>query len=172
MHVIAWPFGQPFLYLRVFVCSIVIQYEMDIEFGLDRPLNPIEKPEKLLMPVACLALTDHRSFKNVESGKQRGRSMTLIIVCLALWQTRSQRKYRLGAIQRLNLTLFIHAQHDGIVRWIHIEPDDVAHFRSKITIVAELERFDPMRLQLVPLPNSHHGGWADFCLAAIARTLQ
>jgi hypothetical protein len=45
-----------------------------------------------------------------------------------------------------NLALLIHAEHDGSIRRVHIQPNDVAHFRSEFRIGAEFERLYPMRL--------------------------
>lgn len=35
VHVVAWPLSQPFLDLRMLVCSVVIEYQMDVETGLN-----------------------------------------------------------------------------------------------------------------------------------------
>jgi len=58
-------------------------------------------------------------------------------------------------------------------RRLHIETPMMSHrLRSKIGIVADLEKIRPMRLQLVFLPDQQHGGRTDFWLVAVARTLQ
>jgi hypothetical protein len=53
-----------------------------------------------------------------------------------------------------------------------MEADNVPNLRSKVGVVAELERLQPMRLASVLLPYPLHGGPAYFLLTAIARTLQ
>src|SRR5260370_33704659 len=114
------------------------------------------------MPMPGLAGSDHRALQNVEGSKQSGRSVPLIIVRLSCWQAGSQRKNRLRAIQRLNLAFLIHAEHDRLVRWIYIEPHNVAHFSRKFRVGAEFEGLHAMRLQFVLLPTPLHGRGADF----------
>ncbi|WP_409564291.1 hypothetical protein [Methylobacterium sp. J-076] len=48
---------------------------------------------------------------DVEGGKQRGRAVTCIIVAPALDLTGPHRQEGLGPVQRLNLGLFVDAQH-------------------------------------------------------------
>jgi len=113
------------------------------------------------MPMSRLASSDHRPLQNVERGEQRGRSVPFVIVRLSCWQTGPQRKNRLRAVQRLNLAFLIHAEDDRLIRWVHIEPHNVAHFPSKFRIVTELEGLHSMGLQFVLLPNPLHGSGAD-----------
>ncbi len=58
------------------------------------------------------------------------------------------RQTRLCAIQRLNLALLIHAEHQRLLRWIQIQADDVGQFLQKLGVARQLERFDPVRLEL------------------------
>jgi hypothetical protein len=44
---------------------------------------------------------------------------------------RAHRQQRLGAVERLDLRLFIDAQHQSAVGRVEIEPNDVAHFVDK-----------------------------------------
>ena len=53
---------------------------------------------------------------------------------------------RLGAIERLNLGLLIHAQDHRVVRRVEVQPDDVAHFLEEERIGGQLEGLGPMRL--------------------------
>ena len=63
---------------------------------------------------------------------------------------------RLGAIECLDLALLINRQHDGVVRRIDIEADDVAQLGDKLRIVGQLELTDPMRLQAMGTPYALH----------------
>src|SRR4029453_2772225 len=90
--------------------------------------------------------------------------MALVIVGLPFWQAGSQWKDRLSSIQRLNLALLVHAQYDSLCWGVGIDPNNIAHLVSEVGIVAELERLDPMRLQLVLLPNAVDCGRADLLL--------
>ena len=65
--------------------------------------------------------------------------MSFVVVAAAFGLARAHRQQRLGPIQRLNLRLFIDAQNQRAIRWIQIEPDDVAHFVDEQRILGELE---------------------------------
>ena len=52
-----------------------------------------------------------------------------------------ERQTRLRAIQRLNLTLLIDAQHQGVFGWIQVKADNVVEFLGKAGIVAEFKGF-------------------------------
>ncbi len=55
-------------------------------------------------------------------------------------QAQRQQKDRLGAIERLDLALFIDAQDQGLVGRIQIQADDIAHLRNELRVGGELER--------------------------------
>ena len=40
----------------------------------------------------------------------------------------AQRQDRRGAVQRLDLTLFVDTEHQRAIRRVEVEPDDIAHF--------------------------------------------
>ena len=116
------------------------------------------------MPVPRLAFADNSSFENMQGGKQGGGSVPLVIVRLPRGQAGPERKDRLRPVERLNLAFLIHAQHDGFIRRVHTQAHDVANLRSKLRIVAELERLHPFGAaacassrSAAPLPNSPSG---------------
>jgi hypothetical protein len=53
---------------------------------------------------------------------------------------RRHRPDRLGALQRLDLGLLVHTQHDGVRRWVQVQPDHVADLGLQLRIGGELER--------------------------------
>src|SRR5260370_29367363 len=64
-----------------------------------------------------------------------------------------ERQAGLSAIQGLNLTLFIHAQHDRLLGWVQIESDHVRHFFQELRVARQFESLNQMRLQIVGLPD-------------------
>src|SRR6516162_9520541 len=68
--------------------------------------------------------------------------------------TRPHRQQRLGAVERLDLGLFIHAEHQGTVGRVEVEPDNVADLVDKQRIGGELEGLDAMRLQAEGAPDA------------------
>jgi hypothetical protein len=66
------------------------------------------------------------------------------------WQARR------GAVERLDLALFIDREHDGMRRRLDVEPDDLLKLAGELRIVGQLEQTRPMRLQPVPAPDALH----------------
>ncbi len=66
MDVEAWPRSQPEADLGVLVSGVVVDDQMYVERCRDSLVDALEKAEKLLMPVARLALGQHRSGGDVE----------------------------------------------------------------------------------------------------------
>src|SRR5215468_3393131 len=72
-----------------------------------------------------------------------------------------ERQPWLGAVECLDLALFVDRQHHGVRRRIDIEAADIADFLGKLGIGGELEWPHPMRLQAVAAPDPLHGTDAD-----------
>jgi hypothetical protein len=51
----------------------------------------------------------------------------------------------LGAIERLDLALFVDAQHQRLVGRIEIEPDHVLHFGGEVLVARDFEGLDQVR---------------------------
>src|SRR5262249_53330372 len=95
---------------------------------------------------------------DIERGEQSRCAMAFVVVRLALRQARSQRKDRRGTVQGLNLTLLVHAQYQSAFGWVQVQAHDVPHFFFKKWIVGQLESLYPMRLNIVPLPDTVNDG--------------
>ena len=59
----------------------------------------------------------------------------------------------LGAVEGLNLALFIDAENQRFVRGIEIEPDHILDLAGKVLVARDLERLDEMRFQPVRSPD-------------------
>src|SRR6201987_3095921 len=68
-----------------------------------------------------------------------------------------ERKSTLRALQRLALTLLVAAEHQRFFGRIQVQPDNVPEFLFKVRVVGNFESFQPMRLDVVPVPNALHG---------------
>ena len=82
--------------------------------------------------------------------------MPLVIVPHGLAAPGFDRKSRLGAVERLDLALFVGRQHHGMGRRIEIEPDDVGKLGGKAGIARALEGAKPVRLKFVRPPDALH----------------
>src|SRR5580692_11573653 len=104
---------QPALHLCALVGAVVVHDQMHFLVGRQFAFEMIQEFHKLPTAVALLAGTDDFAIQNVERGEQGGRAMPLVVVRLALRQARSQRQERSGAIQSLNLALFVHTPYSA-----------------------------------------------------------
>ena len=81
--------------------------------------------------------------------------MTFVIMRLSRRYAGSQRQDRLRTIQSLHLTFLVYAEHNGVLRWIHVQPDDVPYLLHELRVFRELEIFDSVRLQSESAPDPH-----------------
>ena len=49
----------------------------------------------------------------------------------------SQGQRRLAALQRLNLALLVHAQDQGLIRWVEIQPNYVTYLLGEKRVVGK-----------------------------------
>ncbi len=59
----------------------------------------------------------------------------------------------LGAVQRLNLALFVYAQDDRLLRRIQVQAHHICHFFQELRISRELKSLGAMRLKIVGTPD-------------------
>src|SRR5271166_6128122 len=69
------------------------------------------------------------------SAEQCRRAIALVVVRHRLSTALLHRQARLRTIERLNLAFLVDAEHDCLVGWIEVEPDDVDYFLSEFWIV-------------------------------------
>ena len=88
---------------------------------------------ELLTAMTLHALVEDLALEDIESRKQGSDAMPLVIVGHGAGAA------RLGAVQRLYLTLLIDRQHDGTVRRIDVQANDLPELGGKLRIVGQLE---------------------------------
>ena len=93
--------------------------------------------------------------------QQRGRAVTNIVMGAPLDPARSYRPDRLGALQRLDLGLLVHTDHDRVRRWVQVEPDHVADLGLQLRIGGALERLGLPRLDVMLGPDPRDRAVAD-----------
>src|SRR4051812_43383969 len=82
-----------------------------------------EESDELLMAVALHVATDDRAFENVKGSEQGCGAVPLIVVGHCAGPPLLHRQSWLGSIEGLNLAFFVDREHDGMSRWIDVEPD-------------------------------------------------
>ena len=89
---------------------------------------------------------EHLPSGDVQRGEQRRRAVPDVVVGVAFGVAEAHRQRRLGAIERLDLRLLVHAQDHRVVGRAEAQPDDVAHFLDEERIGGQLEGLRQMRL--------------------------
>ena len=109
--------------------------------------------QPFLVPVALHVFAQYLTSQHVQRGKERRGSVALVVVGHRWAAAFLQRQARLGAVQRLNLRLLIHAQHDGMGGRANVKANHIVQFLRKGGIVRKLELTPAMRAQAVRLPH-------------------
>ena len=134
--------------------GIVVDDEVKVETLSDLLVNQLEKAQKLPVPMAWHACPDDLAvLQHVERCKQRRGAVTLVVVGHRSGAALLHRQAGLGAVEGLNLALFIDAENQRLVRRSEIEPDHILDLLGEVLIARDLERLDQMRLQPVRTPD-------------------
>jgi transposase len=145
----------------VLVGGVVVDDGVNRLTGRHRGLDLVEEADKLLMPVALHVAADHRAVQHVQRGEQGGGAVADVVVGHRPGSALLHRQAWLGAVERLDLALFVDRQHDGMGGGIDVEAHDIAEFLGKLRVVGELERLHPVRRQAVGLPDALNADGAD-----------
>src|SRR3972149_8751316 len=121
---------------------------MEIECGGLLLVDEFEEADPLAMAVPGHAGSDDAAFEHVDGGKQRGRSVALVVVGHRAQATWIERQAGLSAVERLDLALLVEAEDQSMLGRIEVEPDDVVELLEEVGIATHLERLGPV------------GGWA------------
>src|SRR5438034_5269424 len=103
---------QPALDFRGLVRPVVIQHQVQFLVPGKVPVQAAQEPQEFLMAMPATALSDDFAVQYIERGEERGGSVPLVVVCHRAAPPFFQGQARLGAVQGLDLALFIHAQQD------------------------------------------------------------
>ena len=148
--------GQPYFDPRMRMGAVIIQDQMESQLGRRFSIQFAQETEKFLVPMPRHAFAQHGSLQDVQ-GRKRGRG----IVALVVMRQRAaspllHRQAGLGAVQGLDLTLLVHAQHQSPVGRIQVQAHDVGELLHKVRVARQLEGARAMRLQAVRIPDAPH----------------
>ena len=122
----------------------------------------------------ALAWADDLAIEDIERSEQRGGAVSFVIVSHCLRPPLLERQSWLRAIERLDLTFLVAAQHQRMLRRRHVQADDGFEFLDELRIARHLEGFDPMRLEAMGPPHRVHRGhqkcraWRPVCACSSA----
>lgn len=138
VQVKSWMFHEPLLDIGVVVRSVIVRNQVEGHLVRRDLVNGAQELQKLLVAMPRVTGSDH------------GAAAPLL-----------HRQARLCPIQRLDLRFFIHAQHHRLVWGVEVDAHHIRQLLHKPRVLRQLERFDPVRLQAVRVPDSGHAGMAD-----------
>ena len=151
---------EPGFDLGVLMGGVIVDDQMQIEVLGRVAVDCAQETEELLMAMARHAFADDPAGGDVERGEQGRRPVPLVIVGHRAGATLLQRQSRLGAVERLDLALLVDREHQRLVRWVEIKPNDVLNLLTKLRVVGELEAARQMRLEPVRRPDALHARMA------------
>src|SRR4030042_1101447 len=140
--------------------AVVVHHQVQFHFDREFSIQTFQEFEKLLMSMPSETLPDDFTLSQFERRKERRGAVALVVMGHGSTTAFFQRQTRLRTIQRLNLTLLVHAEHQGFLWRIQIKSHHVDQFLQKPGITRQLERLYSVRLKTVTLPDA-----VDRCLA-------
>lgn len=105
VQVVPRSLSQPVANQRSYVCPIVVQNQLYIQFGRNVGFNGVEEAEKLHAAMALLSLSDYLARLRIERSKQTGCAVTCIVMRTALDLAGAHGQQRSSAVQGLYLAL-------------------------------------------------------------------
>ena len=112
---------DPLAHGGMLVGGVIVEDGVDGFAGGNLALDGIEKADELLVAMALHVAADHSSVEDVHGREQASRSVPLVIVGHRSGAAFLHRQAGLGAVERLDLALFIDGQDHGVRRRIEIE---------------------------------------------------
>ena len=96
--------------------------------------------------------------EHVESGEQGRRAVALVVVAVAAERSPvGQLQIALGPFERLDVRLLVDRQHDGVVRRVEVEPDDLGGLGDEVGIVALAPRLARGEIDLLAAQETPDG---------------
>ena len=96
---------------------------------------------------------DHLAGRGVQGSKQARGAVALVVVRGAGGRAGQHQQDRLAAVERLDLALLVHAQHDGALGRVQIQPDDVPDLLDEQRVLGELPVLHAVGLQAERPPH-------------------
>lgn len=124
------------------------------------PVNLIQESEELLPAAFGLQCTSHRSGYDLRCGEKRRGFMAIVVMGPFFNAADPHWLQRCRAVQVSDLELLVHTQHDSVLRWIQIQPNDVGNFSHELRSSGKLEGSAAPWLHAVGAPGPDDRGVA------------
>jgi len=133
---------QPRLHARMFVRPVVVDDQMQVQVEWCLDADQLQETDKFLMAMPRHAIANDRPIQHVQRSEQVRRAIAFVVVRLPGRNSRPEGQERLSAVEGLNLTFLVDAEHQGFVGRIQIQSHHVVEFLDETLVAAELEGLD------------------------------
>ena len=140
---------QPILHLFMFVRGIVVYDHVDIQAGRRLLVNLVEELDPFLMAVFVHACRDHLPRDHFNGRKERGRSVSLVVVRHRCTAPLLDRQFRLRSVECLNRCLLIGAHHQCVLGRIQVQAHHITQLLLKTRVIAYLEGLHQVRFEAI-----------------------
>src|SRR6266849_3698998 len=148
-----WALQQPALNGGRLMSTVVVEDQMDVKPWWHLGLDLVEELAKLDRAMAPVELANNLASLSVQGGEQRSGTVALVIMNPAFCLTRSHGQNWLRAIQSLNLRFLVNAEHQSLIRRIHIKPHYISYFVDEQRILGKFEALATVRGQSESSPH-------------------
>ena len=138
------------------VRAAVVDDQVQGQLGRCRPIDLREELAELRGAMAPGEAAEDLAGRHVEGGVQIRGPVSLVVVRQRPAPARLHGQARLRAVERLDLRLLVDREHQRVVGRVQVEPDDVDDLLGEPGVPAELERLEPMRLDIGGPPDLPH----------------
>jgi hypothetical protein len=122
--------------------GVIVNDQMEIEISWGLIIDQLEKTQKFSMPMARHTSPDNRAIQHVQRRKQGRGAISLVVVGHGAGTPLLHRQPWLGAIEGLDLALFVNAEDQGLVGRIEVEPDHILHLGGEVLVARKFESLD------------------------------
>ena len=136
---------QPARDQRGFMGAGVVQNQVQVQAGRDTGLDAVEELAERDGSMPGMPVAENPPAWQVKSGEQGRGAVAQVIVDAPFGLSGTHGQKRLRTVQSLDLRLFIHAQHQGLIRRIQIKPYHITHLLDEQRIAGKLKAFGPLR---------------------------
>src|SRR2546428_546413 len=123
---------QPRLDARMFVRPVVVDDQMQVQIEWCLDADQLQEADKFLMAMPRHAIANDRPIQHVQRSEQVRRAIAFVIVRLPGRNSRPEGQERLSAVEGLNLTFLVDAEHQGFVGRIQIKSHHVVEFLDDV----------------------------------------
>ena len=124
----------------MFVSGVVVDHQMNVQILGNLLFDQFQKPQKLLVTVAGRQSEMIFPVAVIERREQGGGPVAFVVMGHGSRPSGFERQRTLGAFHRLDLGLFVHAQHHRPFGRIQVQTHHVHQFLLKPRISGQLER--------------------------------